>query len=194
MTARQELAAKITLMGFVLFFVIFFSRPQGKFRAVGLGEVVPNFTLPKDTDRATNAIPTAVRDQLGKDSQTVSITDFRGKIVVLNLWASWCVPCVDEIPSLKQFAARYQDKGVVVIGVSRDEDPVAYKEFLAKYQVNFLTLRNASNSVGELYGTYQIPETYIISRDGHLLNKIIGAADWNGQQMLSYMDSLLSSS
>jgi cytochrome c biogenesis protein CcmG/thiol:disulfide interchange protein DsbE len=176
MTARQELAAKLTLMGFVLFFVIFFSRPQGRFRAVGLGELVPNFTLPSD------------------EGQTTSLTAFRGKIVVLNLWASWCVPCVDEIPSLKQFAARYQDKGVVVVGISRDEDPVAYKEFLAKYQVNFLTLRNASNSVGEMYGTYQIPETYIISRDGHLLNKIIGAADWNGQQMLSYIDSLLSSS
>jgi peroxiredoxin len=175
MTARQELAGKLILMGCVLFFVIFFSRPQGKFRAVGLGEVVPNFTL-------------------ADDGQKISINDYRGKIVVLNLWASWCVPCVEEMPSLQRFATRYQDKGVVVIGISRDEDPVAYKEFISKYQVNFLTLRNPSNTVGELYGTYQLPETYIISRDGHLVNKIIGATDWNGQQMTSYMDSLVSSS
>jgi cytochrome c biogenesis protein CcmG/thiol:disulfide interchange protein DsbE len=176
MTARQELAAKFSLMGFVLFFVLFFSRPPGQYRSIKLGELAPNFTLRKD------------------DGQVASLSDFRGKIVVLNLWASWCVPCVDEIPSLKQFADRYKDKDVVVLGVSRDEDVEAYKEFLVKYQVNFLTMRNPSNSVGELYGTYKIPETYIISRDGHVVNKIIGATDWAGEQMLSYVDSLLAAS
>jgi len=176
MTDRQEIAAKFTLIGFVLFFVLFFTRPQGQFRAVGLGQQVPNFTLRKD------------------DGQVASLLDFRGKIVVLNFWASWCGPCVDEVPSLKQFAERYADKGVSIIGVSLDEDPQAYKEFLVKYQINFLNLRNPSHSVSEMYGTFKLPETYIISRDGHLLNKIIGPTDWASPQMLSYIDSLLAAS
>jgi cytochrome c biogenesis protein CcmG, thiol:disulfide interchange protein DsbE len=176
MTDRQETAAKFTLMGFVLLFVLFFSRQPGGQHAVGLGEVVPDFTLQND------------------DGQPVSLLDFRGKIVVLNIWASWCVPCVDELPSLKTFANRYADRDVVVLGISRDTDPDAYKEFLNRFQIQFVSLRDASNSVGELYGTYQLPETYIISRDGHLLNKIIGPTDWSSGQMLEYFDTLLASS
>ena len=174
MTDRQEAVAKFTLMGFVLFFVLFFSRPPGQYRAVELGEEVPDFTLRKD------------------DGQPASLADFRGKIVVLNFWASWCGPCVDELPSLKQFAQRYADTDVVVLGVSLDEDPDAYKEFLTKYDIQFLNMRNPSHSVSDQYGTFKLPETYIISRDGHLLNKIIGPTDWATSQMLEYFDSLLS--
>ena len=173
MTDRQEVAAKFTLMGFVLFFVLFFSRPPGQYRAVGLGELVPDFTLRMD------------------DGQPASLADFRGKILVLNFWASWCGPCVDELPSLKQFAQRYADKDVVVLGISLDEDPDAYEEFLKKYEINFLNMRNPSHSVSDQYGTFKLPETYIISRDGHLLNKIVGPTDWASQQMLEYVDSLL---
>jgi cytochrome c biogenesis protein CcmG, thiol:disulfide interchange protein DsbE len=173
MTDRQEVAAKFTLMGFVLFFVLFFSRPPGQYHAVALGEQVPDFTLRRD------------------DGQTTSLADFRGKIVVLNFWASWCGPCVDELPSLKQFAQKYSGDNLVVLGVSLDEDPDAYQSFLKKYEINFLTMRNPSHSVSERYGTYKLPETYIISRDGHLLNKIIGPTDWSSQQMLDYVDSLL---
>ncbi|HWP83740.1 MAG TPA: TlpA disulfide reductase family protein [Terriglobia bacterium] len=176
MTDRQEIVAKFTLMGFVLFFVLFFSRPSGQQRAVGLGELVPDFTLPKD------------------DGQPVSLADFRGQIVVLNFWASWCAPCVDELPSLKRFAQQYAGKGVTVLGVSLDEDPEAYKEFLARFQINFLNVRNASRNVSDLYGTFKLPETYIISKDGHLLNKIIGPTDWTSQQMLDYFNALIAAS
>jgi len=169
------MAAKLGLLGFVLFFVVFFSKPQGQYKSLALGDQVPDFTLRND------------------DGTPVSLKDFRGKIVVLNFWASWCAPCVDEIPSLKSLADRYRDKDVVVIAVSRDADPEAYKEFIAKYQVNFLTLRNPSNSVGEMYGTFQIPETYIISREGKLLNKIIGEANWTSADMISFFDRITSS-
>ena len=176
MTDRQEIAAKFSLMGFVLIFVLFFSRPQGQFHAIGLGEKVPDFTLRKD------------------DGQVASLADFRGKILVLNFWASWCGPCVDELPSLKQFAQRYAGKDVTVLGISLDEDPDAYQEFLLKYEINFPNLRNPSHSVSDSYGTFKLPETYIISRDGYLLNKIIGPTDWSSQQMLDYVDSLLAAS
>jgi peroxiredoxin len=82
----------------------------------------------------------------------------------------------------------------VVLGISLDEDADAYSKFLVDYQIKFLTLRNPSHSVSELYGTFKLPETYIISRDGHLLNKVIGAADWSSQEMFSYIDTLLATS
>ena len=176
MTAQKEMVAKLGLLGFVVLFVVFFSQPHGQFRVIGLGDQVPNFTL---------------RDDAGK---VVALADFRGKIVVLNFWATWCAPCVDEMPSLKRLTEKYADKGVQVVGVSLDEDPDAYREFLTKNQITFLTLRNPSRTASEEYGTFKLPETYIISRDGRLLNKIIGAANWTSQEMLSYFDGLLASS
>ena len=176
MTARKEMSAKLGLLAFVLVFVVFFSRPQGQCRAVALGDMVPDFSLRRD------------------DGQAVALQDYRGKVVVLNFWASWCGPCVDELPSLMHFSERYKDKGVQVIGVSLDEDPDAYAEFLVVHQINFLTLRDPSHRVAESYGTFKLPETYIISGQGTLLNKIVGAADWSSQQFSTYMDSLLASS
>lgn len=176
MTARQETAAKLGLLGFVTLFVVFFSQPHGQFRALALGDTVPNFTLRDD------------------DGKVVALADFRGKIVVLNFWATWCPPCIEEMPSLKHFAERYAERGVEVIGVSLDEDPDAYRAFLADHQINFLTLRNPSRAVSDQYGTFKLPETYIIGREGQLLNKIIGPTDWASQQMLSYFDALIASS
>ena len=175
MTARGEIAAKLTLLGFVALFVIFFSRPHGA-KAPKLGEQVPDFTLQTD------------------DGKPLKLTDFRGKIVVLNFWASWCGPCVDEIPSLNSFADQFADKGVTVLGISVDEDPEAYKNFLAKYKVTFLTVRNANRTVSETYGTFKLPESYIISRDGRLRHKVIGPTNWTSPQMLSYVQSLVGGS
>jgi cytochrome c biogenesis protein CcmG/thiol:disulfide interchange protein DsbE len=176
MGSRRELAAKLTLIGFVLLFVYFFVRPHGAGRAVSLGEQVPNFTLSSET------------------GQTVNLSDFRGKVVVLNFWASWCGPCVDELPSLNRLAERYAPKGVQVIGVSVDEDPEQYHNFLLKHGVTFLTLRNPNKSISERWGTYKLPESYIISRDGHLLNKVIGGTDWGDHEMTSYFDNLVGGS
>ena len=173
MTARQEFAAKIGLLGFVTFFVIFFSRPHGQFRSPALGETVPNFTLRND------------------DGQVVALADFRGKIAIVNFWATWCAPCIEEMPSLNRLAERYADKGLQILGVSLDEDPDSYRAFLTKNHISFLTLRDPSHDTSERYGTFKLPESYIISRDGRLLNKVIGAADWTSQQMLSYFDGLL---
>ena len=173
MTARGEAAAKVTLLGFVCLFVLFFSRPPGQLRAPGLGEQVPSFTLRKG------------------DGQVVSLADFKGKIVVLNFWATWCAPCIEEMPSLNRLAERYAGKGVEIVAISVDEDPEAYQNFLSKNQIRFLTLRDPSRRISEQYGTFKLPESYVISREGRLLNKIIGAADWSAAEMLSYFEGLL---
>jgi cytochrome c biogenesis protein CcmG/thiol:disulfide interchange protein DsbE len=176
MRIRSQIATRIILVGFVALFVIFFSRPHGVSHAPSLGEQVPGFNLKKDT------------------GEPVTISDFRGKILVLNFWASWCAPCLDELPSLNRLSERYADKGVQVVGISVDEDPDAYRNFLTKNRISFLTLRNHTRSVSEQYGTYKLPETYIISRDGRLLNKIIGGTDWTDREMLTYFDGLVGGS
>jgi peroxiredoxin len=173
MTARQEFVAKLSLLGFVTFFVIFFSTPRGQYAAPALGDLVPNFTL---------------RDETGK---VVALSEFRGQIVVLNFWATWCPPCIEEMPSLNKFAERYQGKGIQVIGLSVDENADAYADFLASNQIKFLTLRDPAHNTSDTYGTFRFPETYIISREGRLLRKVIGAIDWASPKEFQYFDDLL---
>src|SRR5690242_20669819 len=99
-----------------------------------------------------------------KDSgRTISLAQFRGKVVVLNFWASWCPPCVEELPSLMQMQNDLRDKGVIVLGVSVDSDPGDYEKFLKDHAVNFITIRDPGQQsdkgvdapTSSLYGTYK---------------------------------------
>src|SRR5277367_5615186 len=83
--------------------------------------------------------------------RTLQLSSYRGKIVVLNFWASWCTPCIEEIPSLNQL--QRQMPQLVVVGVDVDRDPAAYHRFLARHEVDFLTIRDAQQHSNALYGT-----------------------------------------
>lgn len=121
---------------------------------------------------------------------TVSLRDFRGKIVVLNFWATWCPPCVDETPSLVQIDQRLKNKGIAVLGVSIDVDANAYHRFLKDYKVGFLTVRDPEQKSAALYGTHGWPETYIIDRNGIVRRKFIGPVDWNQPEIVDFLAKL----
>src|ERR1700758_5024769 len=78
------------------------------------------------------------------NGQTITARDFGGKLLILNFWATWCPPCVDEVPSLNQLQAALKSQGVVVLGVSEDESPQAYQTFLDRFHVSYLTARQPS--------------------------------------------------
>jgi len=158
----------IVLLSAVLVFFIYSGIHE---RVVVAGDTAPDFTITAD------------------NGQTVSLPDFKGKLLVLNFWASWCPPCVQETPSLSQFAATYAPKGVVVLGISVDKDEKAYKNFLQKFKPNFLTAREFK--IHEEYGTFMYPETYIINSKGKVLHKLAEPADWMDPRMTQLIDSLL---
>ncbi|HET8826321.1 MAG TPA: TlpA disulfide reductase family protein [Terriglobales bacterium] len=130
--------------------------------------------------------------------RTVSLDQFKGKVVVLNFWASWCPPCVEELPSLMQMQTDLKNKGVVVLGISVDADGGDYEKFLKDHNVNFLTVRDPGRQtktevfaeVSAKYGTYVFPETYIIDRNGVLRRKLIGAVNFTQPEMLEYLSRL----
>jgi peroxiredoxin len=140
-------------------------------RVVVAGDTAPEFTIKTD------------------NGHTVALPNFGGKLLVLNFWATWCPPCVQETPSLSQFAATYAGKGVVVLGVSVDRDEKAYRAFLQKFNPAFLTARE--NKLHEDYGTFMYPETYIIDSKGKVLQKLAEPADWMDPKMTQFIDSLL---
>jgi peroxiredoxin len=162
------LRAAIGLLVVVLVYVIYEGIHE---RVVVVGDTAPKFTLMADNGRA------------------VSVPTFGGKLLILNFWASWCQPCVQETPSLSQFAEAYGNKGVVVMGVSVDKDENAYRAFLQRFNPSFLTARD--RKIREDYGTFMIPETYIIDTQGRVLRKIAEAVNWMDPRMTQYINSLL---
>ena len=142
-------------------------------RVVGVGDTAPDFSITADNGRA------------------ISATNFGGRLLVLNFWASWCPPCVQETPSLDQFTRSMRDKGVVVLAISVDKDAGAYQQFLQKARVSFLTARDGGLGINAEFGTFKYPETYIINPQGKVVQKIIGPTDWTDPAMVNYVQSLL---
>jgi cytochrome c biogenesis protein CcmG/thiol:disulfide interchange protein DsbE len=144
--------------------LVVLSRPR---QAARVGGAAPDFTLP---------------DLKGGQ---VSLKDFRGRVVVLNFWATWCPPCVEEMPSLVRFARQMEPEGVTVVGVSVDYDENALRQFVEKYGVPFPVALDTQQRVPARYGTFKYPETYIIDKEGRIAEKLIGAVDWQDPRAIS---------
>lgn len=121
-------------------------------------------------------------------ANTVDLAKLRGRVVVLNLWATSCAPCIEELPSL--LALQKKMPNLAIVAISRDEDPAAYQRFLTKHHVDLVTVRDPSLKVDNLYGTVQIPETYVIDRQGVLRRKFVSAQDWTSPSIVNYLSKL----
>ncbi len=109
------------------------------------------------------------------DGQTRKLSNYRGHVVLVNLWATWCPPCMEEMPVLNQLAERYRDKGLVVLGLAGDDDPQRVRDFVAKSPLKFEVLLDSDGAIGTQYGITGYPETFFIDREGRVRDKIIGA-------------------
>lgn len=142
-------------------------------RVIGVDDTAPDFSITADNGR------------------TISRSNFGGRLLVLNFWATWCAPCVEEVPSLDRFSKLMASSGVVVLGISVDKDPKLYQAFLNRANVSFLTARDPGAKISADYGTFKYPESYIIDSSGKVVQKIIGQENWTDDRMLSYVKSLL---
>ena len=124
--------------------------------------------------------------------------NFGGKVLVLNFWASWCPPCIQEMPSLNEFQKMFAADGVVVLGVSVDRSEKNYRAMLKSFKVVFPTVRDPEENVSYKYGTYKVPESYIIDRNGKVVRKFVGlpeqdgvAKQWTDPEIVGFVRSLL---
>ena len=165
-------AVKVLVLLLILGGAVFYALRQRQPRPVDIGGRAPDFTLPTLTQGS------------------LSLHDFGRQVVVLNFWATWCPPCVEETPGLEKFAEQMHAQGVTVIGVSVDQDAAALQTFAAQQHLSFPIVRDSDQSVASRYGTFQFPETYIIDQDGKVAEKLIGAVDWQDPRIITFVQEL----
>ena len=138
------------------------------------GAPAPNFTLP---------------DLKGK---MVSLADYKDQVVLLNIWATWCRPCVEEMPSMEKLHQELKDEKFVILAVSIDESGAkAVRPFMKKHKLSFPALIDSAGTLNNLYRTTGVPESFIIDKQGRILEEIIGPRDWAAPGALKYFRSLI---
>jgi cytochrome c biogenesis protein CcmG, thiol:disulfide interchange protein DsbE len=193
----MELLRKLFAWGVLavaLAVIVLFARPsyrQGE--ASVAGKSAQDFTMELSDPPAVGSVSTQGSSPANTGKPT-HLSDFKGKVVVLNFWATWCPPCVEEAPALNHLQQRIASRGGVIIGVSIDDDPAKYEKFVKDFAIPFPTWRDPSAKVMHDYGTVMIPETYIIDRRGRIARKIIGPQRWDSPELTAYFDYLLAQS
>jgi peroxiredoxin len=120
-----------------------------------------------------------------------SLSELRGRVVVVNFWATWCPPCIDEMPSLERLHQALGERGVTVIGVSVDERFSDVPAFVNKFHLTFPVLYDEGKKVSRKYQSFKYPETYILDREGRLKSKVVGPRDWSAPTVIRDMVDLL---
>jgi cytochrome c biogenesis protein CcmG/thiol:disulfide interchange protein DsbE len=167
---------------------------------IGAFAVIYFFTFPHYRQGEASVAGKKAEDfAMQVDGKPLHLADLKGKVVVLNFWATWCPPCVEETPALNQLQQYITARNGVVVGVAADEDQATYEKFLRDKRITFLTYRDPGTQehhspIAAEYGTSMYPETYIIDRKGVIVRKIIGPQDWNSPELRAYFDSLLGQS
>ena len=141
---------------------------------LGKGVSAPDFSLP------------------GLDGKMVSLADYRGKVVLLNIWATWCPPCVEEMPSMEKLYQALKGDDFEILAVSVDVSGAkVVTPFMKKNKLSFPALTDTKGSIKSLYQTTGIPESFIIGKDGNIAEKVIGPRDWATPDAIRYFRNLV---
>jgi len=127
------------------------------------------------------------------DGGTVKLSELRGKIVILNFWASWCNPCVQEFPSMLKLVEKMKGD-VVVIALSTDDDKNDITTFIKAMGLpkpNFTVAWDQQKEAMKVFGVEKVPESFLIAKDGKLIRKVLGIEDWSGPSAIDYFQHLL---
>ncbi len=173
MGTRAGIALIVVLVGFAAA-VILLAQPQtGAY--VETGVEAPAFLLPK----------------LGSDTP-VSLEDFRGQVVLLNFWATWCKPCEEELPSMQRLHRNLEGEPFELVAISVDEEGAPVEEFRQRYGLSFPILLDPSQEAARAYQTFRFPETFLIDGEGRVVQRYIGPRSWDAEEYAARIRSLAS--
>ena len=121
----------------------------------------------------------------------VSLKDFRGKAVFLNFWATWCPPCVVEMPSMEKLHKEFRDDGLVILAINFRETPEQAKAFVKKHKLTFTVLLDLEGSVFELYQAWALPVTTIVNKRREIGGRAMGSRDWDSKESQGFFRHVL---
>ena len=176
---RKTILISAVLIGtlglFFLYFSVFKIGPgPGVEPSAGIGERAPDFKLPA----------------LGGSS--VRLSDYRGQVVFLNIWASWCPPCREEMPSMEALSKRLKDRPFKMLAVSIDQGgEEVVGPFVGRLGLTMPVLLDPERKTYKLYGLTGVPETFLIDKNGAVIQRIIGPQTWTSPQWLEYFDRII---
>lgn len=178
MTGRQQLAIGAFVAGIVAAIAYGGTHYLRKeLFPVELGSKAPDFTA-----YTLDSIPRQKR-----------LADYRGQVVMLNVWATWCLPCRVEMPSIEALNKDYAPKGLKIVAVSIDDPGMdsAIRAFAKQYGLTFDILHDPSGKITDMYDISGYPETFIVGKDGVIRKKLMQATDWNTPDARALVDRLL---
>jgi len=145
-------------------------------------------------------MPDAVkRPQVGEIAKEIALPNLagviqglpKGKVVVLNFWATWCPPCRKEVPSMVRLYNTYKDQGLEIVAVSVDRSKSDVVAFVKEQHMNFTVLHDQDSAVSAQFGVFRYPETFIIGKDGKILKHLNGAVEWMDSSFTDYFEKIL---
>jgi thiol-disulfide isomerase/thioredoxin len=150
----------------------------GAFRAAG----IPILTKPVD--------PEAFSLPLLKDGRT-ELSAYKGKVVLLNFWATWCPPCRAEMPSMEIVYKRFKDQGLEILAIDCAEEKAVVERFMEDNKYSYPVLLDTDGTVGGLYGIEAIPTTFILNREGKIIARVVGSLRWNNPKIIAAIEAAL---
>lgn len=141
---------------------------------LGRGSAAPDFELP----RLSGGAP-------------VSLSGMRGAVVLVNFWATWCKPCEDEMPAMERLYGALQGQGFELLAVSEDDEPELVTEFVERLGVTFPILLDLDRSAAHAYQTFRFPESFLIDRDGRVVERYVGPKEWDAPAYVDRIRRLL---
>jgi thiol-disulfide isomerase/thioredoxin len=128
------------------------------------------------------------------DGRDIGLNDYRGKIVFLNFWATWCPPCRAEMPSMERLHRKFKDRDLIILAIDVMEREKKVRAFKEEFELSFLILLDSDAKVGLSYAVRSIPTTYLVDRNGFLIGGALGPRDWASETAFELMGSLLNAS
>jgi peroxiredoxin len=136
----------------------------------------------------TRPVEIQLKDIFGN---TVRLSDYRGKIVFLNFWATWCPTCVIEMPSMEKLHRRLKDKDFVMVAINLQETPAQVKSFFEKLELSFTALLDSSGEVGTGFAVNALPTTFVLDKEGRIIGKALGPREWDSRASIALFDYLI---
>jgi peroxiredoxin len=182
MTRAQalELSAGLILLGGAVGVAAYWNRPGPAGRAGAFPVSRPAVTI--------TASDVELSDLAGRPGR---LHDYRGRVVLLNFWATWCAPCREEMPALQTLAQELGPQGLAVVGVNAREPREAVEAFVRAHGLSFPMLLDDDGHAGRAYQVFALPATFVVDRRGTVVGTVLGSRDWVGPDARAYLRQLL---